>query len=272
MMPTTYATSPVGSRSKTGSLKAAPENHGRTGFTLIELLVVIAIIAILAGLLLPALAQAKAKAKRTQCMSQNKQIALAFQMYANDNNDLCVWPNWGTKNTGWLYFTAGNGPPQPSTTDPTAAYVGGLFWEYIAHNWHVYMCPLDVTNSPNWTSRNNRLSTYTMNGAVLGYQGTPRLGFPTHKVGEMNPEAFMIWEPNPTLAAAYNDGANQPDQTDGPSTRHESGCIVASYDGHVQVLPFANYAFQMENKSVKPNYLWADPDSPNGDGASCVLK
>ena len=60
--------------------------HARGGFTLIELLLVIAIIAILAALLLPALATAQAKGKRTACLNNLKQSALSFQMYTADND------------------------------------------------------------------------------------------------------------------------------------------------------------------------------------------
>src|SRR5438045_3359063 len=63
----------------------------RNAFTLIELLVVIAIIAILAGLLLPALARAKAKAKRIQCVNQLHQQGIGFRMWANDHGDKFPW-------------------------------------------------------------------------------------------------------------------------------------------------------------------------------------
>src|ERR1051325_11534152 len=75
-----------------------------TAFTLIELLVVVAIIAILASLLLPGLANAKEKASRTYCANNNKQLALAIHMYADENRDYMPWPNWDNAyGPGWLY-------------------------------------------------------------------------------------------------------------------------------------------------------------------------
>ena len=71
-------------------LRPADRRSRRSGFTLIELLVVIAIIAILAAMLLPALAKAKQRGMTAACLSNVKQLALGWIMYADDNNDLLV--------------------------------------------------------------------------------------------------------------------------------------------------------------------------------------
>jgi prepilin-type N-terminal cleavage/methylation domain-containing protein/prepilin-type processing-associated H-X9-DG protein len=235
-------------------------------FTLVELLAVIAIIAVLAALLLTAVARSKASASQAQCLGQTKQIALALQMYAQDNRDVMSWPNWGNRFPGWLYTPAGGQPPEPSSP-PEAAYAGGTLWPYVKVV-KVYWCPADFTNTSYFPDRIEKLSSYIMNGAIMGYYIRPPASR-THNLSAMNPSAYVTWEPsdNPPFdpAQVFNDGASYPYEEEGPSRRHDAGCNVSAFDGHAQLLKFAIFEKQQH---YGPGLLWCDPDTSDGTGGN----
>src|SRR5436190_3886276 len=93
----------------------------RSGFTLVELLVVIAVIIIIAALLLPALSHAKARAQQVDCMSRKKQWSMAFQMYADDNENFIAREGYerlgGVKLNNWGQVRGIIGPPGVSDSD-----------------------------------------------------------------------------------------------------------------------------------------------------------
>jgi prepilin-type N-terminal cleavage/methylation domain-containing protein/prepilin-type processing-associated H-X9-DG protein len=207
-------------------------------FTLIELLVVIAIIAILMAVLMPALKRAREGGKRASCLSNLKQLTLAWSMYADENDDRLVNGATGFSNTNQSWGDHRNElswidgyHPDPADWDAQILDIKrGALWPYL-RNEKIYRCP---------TGRRGQALTYSIMfsmNAVNHPWSQGIQGAHVKKRTEIRPnlaQRFVLIDEGYMTSDAYAVYIHLEQWFDNPPVRHGDGVTLSFADGHVE--------------------------------------
>jgi prepilin-type N-terminal cleavage/methylation domain-containing protein/prepilin-type processing-associated H-X9-DG protein len=250
---------------------------GRSGFTLIELLVVIAIIGILAAMLMPALAKAKVKAQEMNCMSNLKQLQLAWLLYSGDNADQIV-PVSNNQGNGdkdptileggaEAQFCPGDMSVQAQASD--VQYIkDSLLYQYLKSP-SLFKCPAD----PKKVNGIPTVRSYSVNGwmnptTATGNSGSPHYLNPNNLPYRVFRRQANITKPSEIFIALeespgtinddwFVENPGSTSWTDMPASFHNKCCAILFCDGHAQFRKWT------DSKVIAQagNFTAADPNS-----------